>query len=249
MRFSDETIMAFADGELGEPDRSAVEQAMQRDPALAAKVARHQALRDQVFAAFAGILDEPVPARLRPATRSAKVVHLDSVRAARHQPPAAERPPRRWAWPEWGALAAMLVLGVLGGSIGLAKWQGDGALVVAQGNGVLSARGVLDKALTQQLAAAPPAKSPVAIGVSFVAKDGTYCRSFRLASAAGLACRDGKQWNIPVIADTGAATPGAYRQAASAMPAAVMDMIDQRSLGASLDAKAEQAAALKGWRR
>ncbi|MEO7496059.1 MAG: anti-sigma factor, partial [Massilia sp.] len=67
MRFSDETIMAFADGELGEPERSALEQAVKRDPALAAQVARHQALREDVFGAFAGVLDEPVPARLQPA--------------------------------------------------------------------------------------------------------------------------------------------------------------------------------------
>jgi hypothetical protein len=114
---------------------------------------------------------------------------------------------------------------------------------------VLSAHGALDKALTQQLAAAPPVNSAVTIGVSFVAKDGAYCRSFKLANTAGLACREGKQWTIPVIAETGAATAGAYRQAGSSMPSAVLDMIDQRSQGASLDARAELAAAQKGWRR
>ena len=41
MRFSDETLMAFADGELDEPTRSAVAQAIDSDPALAAKVEIH----------------------------------------------------------------------------------------------------------------------------------------------------------------------------------------------------------------
>ena len=38
-RFSDETLMAFADGELSEEDQRSVEQALEKDEALAARVA------------------------------------------------------------------------------------------------------------------------------------------------------------------------------------------------------------------
>ena len=64
MKISDELLMAYADNELDAPQREAIEQAMQTDPSIAQAVARHQALRRDVFDAFAGVLDEPVPAKL-----------------------------------------------------------------------------------------------------------------------------------------------------------------------------------------
>jgi uncharacterized protein YaiL (DUF2058 family) len=69
MSFSDETLMAYADGELEPAARAEVESAMRGDPEVAARVARHQALRTDVFAAFAPVLDEPVPARLSAAAK------------------------------------------------------------------------------------------------------------------------------------------------------------------------------------
>jgi hypothetical protein len=251
MRFTDETLMAFADGELDASTRHEVELAMRVDPVLAAKVQQHILLRRDVFRAFARTLDEPVPQRLRQAaTSSPKVVHLDSVRAARK--PVVLETPRRWSWPEWGAIAATLVVGVLSGTLGLHGVQGETTFASAGSNGALSARGKLDTALTRQLASAPPASAGVTIGVSFVAKDGQYCRTFAMGDAAGLACRSGGQWNIPVLVDGAggsAGAAGAYRQAGSAMPPAVLDAMDARAVGPSLDAKAEQAAAQRGWSR
>lgn len=246
MRFTDETLMAFADGELDEPTRRAVELAMRKDPELAAKVAQHRALRADVFGAFAPTLDEPVPPRLKEAVTQGKVVQLDAVRAARRETMAK----RRWSWPEWGALAATLVLGVLAGGFGLKSVQGDAQLATAMGaDGTLVARGQLATALTQQLASVPAADPHIKLGVSFVAKDGGYCRSFMLGAAAGLACRNGSEWKIPVIAEGDAGAAGAYRQAGSAMPPAVLEAIDQRIAGQALDAKSEQAAAQQGWKR
>ena len=254
MRFTDETLMAFADGELDAGTRHAVELAMRVDSVLAAKVEQHILLRQNVFRAFARTLDEPVPHRLRPAPTSPKVVHLDSVRMARK--PVVVETPHRWSWPEWGALAATLVVGVLAGTLGVFGVQGETTFAVAGSNGALTARGKLDTALTRQLAsAAPAAGAGVTIGVSFVAKDGQYCRTFAIGDAAGLACRLDGQWHIPVLADgaggadgAGSAA-GAYRQAGSAMPPAVLDAMDARAIGPSLDATAEQAAARRGWSR
>ncbi|UUZ47139.1 hypothetical protein LP420_27020 [Massilia sp. B-10] len=82
----------------------------------------HQALRSNVFGAFARTLDEEVPQRLQAAVRSGKVVHLDSVRQLRT--PAARRSRyrvvrRAWSWPEYGAMAATLVAGVLVSSLAM----------------------------------------------------------------------------------------------------------------------------------
>ena len=256
MNFSDETLMAYADGELDEPQRSAVEQAMREDPHVAAAVERHRALRAKVFGAYAGVLDEPVPERLRPAPTSAAapgVVSLDAVREARRQAAAATaiqdraNAGRRPAWLQWGGIAASLVVGVLAGSAWLGGAGGGQAWVSADANGRLVAGAALAGALSDQLASAQP-QGPVRIGTSFATKDGGYCRSFQLQGSAGLACREGDGWRIPVFKESGAAGT-AYRQAASEMPAAVLEAIDERIEGAALDAQAERAARERGWKR
>ncbi len=245
MSFNDETLMAYADGELDGPTRAAVEQAMRRDPALAERVRQHQALRSNVFAAFAPVAEEPVPQRLQAAASGGKVIHLNTKRKG-HAEAANDR---RWSWPEWGAVAAALVVGVLAGGVGLQEVQGlnGGAQLAMAADGQLAARGKLAQALGSQLAGAAP--GAVKIGTSFVGKDGNYCRSFMMGVAAGLACKDGAEWKVPVTAQAAPAAGGAYRQAGSEMPQAVLEAVDQRIVGKALDAAGEQAAARAGWKR
>jgi hypothetical protein len=251
--FTDETLMAFADGELDAATRAQIEQAMQADPAIAAQVAQHRALRADVFGAFADVLDEPVPQRLHKALAPSQVIELDAVRAARKQAASGNVPGpavagRRWSWPEWGALAATLMLGVLVGKMDLTSSTGAAQLATLTGNsGALTAQGPLVQALSGQLAGTAKADDPVQIGVSFVSKEGKYCRSFIAGSSAGLACKSGSAWTVPVLAEAAPAMSGDYRQAGSAMPAAVLDAIDERIAGAALDAPAERRAQQQGW--
>src|SRR6185437_7507864 len=56
MTFSEETLMAYADDELDSETRSAVEAAMETDPEIARRVARHKALRGQLRATFDKVL-------------------------------------------------------------------------------------------------------------------------------------------------------------------------------------------------
>jgi ElaB/YqjD/DUF883 family membrane-anchored ribosome-binding protein len=239
MRFSDETLIAFADGALDEPTRRAVERAMRNDPALAAKVKQHMAMRDEVFRAFARTLHETPPPRLHTVSTSAKVVQLDSMRLAKRE--IAEMPERSWSWREWGAVGAATAVGVLAGVLVLASVQDEVQLATTVGeNGMLTARGKLDIALSRHFANAPRGAAGIKIGVSFVARDGQYCRTFGIGSAAGLACRSSDAWKIPVLAEGGG--PGA-------LPAAVMAAVDARALGPALDAKGELAAVQRGWAR
>jgi hypothetical protein len=243
MTYSDEILMAYADGELDPAERTAIEHAMRTDPAIAAAVERHRALRHDVAAAFAGILDEPVPARLQPPP-AAPVVSLDAARAARTAertaaPPAARR---RWSFPEWGALAAMVMVGVLVGKMvpggGQPAIAGDGSQVVAQGE--------LASALDRQVGGRDA--GAVRVGVSFAARDGGYCRSFVMGASAGLACHEGGRWRIPVLAEAATQAEGTYRQAGSDLPPAVLDAIDARIAGKPLDAAGEDAARARGWK-
>jgi hypothetical protein len=248
--FSDETLMAYADGELDPFTRLEVEQAIMSDPEVAARVGKHRTLRSDVFDAFADTLGEPVPARLQGALRPGRVVQLDAVRAARAQAAGTPLPAprRRWSWPEWGSMAAMLAVGVFAGSLGMRQFDGGAELAVLDaGKGALQAQGKLALALSEQLSGAAPAGSQVRIGLSFKSKEGNYCRSFALGDTAGLACRNGAGWTIPVLSDGVRDVPGAYRRAGNGMPEAVIAAIDERIDGLSLDAAAEQAAQQKGW--
>jgi len=100
MTFSEETLMAYVDGELDAKARADVEAAMAADPEVAERVARHEALRLRVQAAFGAVLDEPVPEHLMSAARTAptrgreNVTDLARERAARSQ---SQRPAIRGA--------------------------------------------------------------------------------------------------------------------------------------------------------
>ena len=52
MKYDDETLMAFADGELDEARRAEIAAALDQDPSLAQRVERHRALRARVVDAF-----------------------------------------------------------------------------------------------------------------------------------------------------------------------------------------------------
>ncbi|MFM9436495.1 hypothetical protein ACFDR9_003579 [Janthinobacterium sp. CG_23.3] len=260
MTLSDDILMAFADGELDDASRQAVEAAMRRDPAVAQRVARYKALRAEVFAAFAPILDEtPPPRLLRPLRplRGAKVVQLDAVRATRTARHAAPEPVARvanWSWPEWAALAAALACGLLLGRFVLAEWPSDRLAAAAGADGALVARGELAAALSQQLSGPATADGKVAIGLSFVSNQGVYCRSFVMDGGgrdlAGLACRSGAQWALPVLVQQAgqARQAGAGRGRAEAA-LAVQQAVEQRIDSAALDAKMERQALRQGWQR
>lgn len=245
MNWSDETLMAFADGELDTVQHAQVEGALVADAALRQRVAAIQLQRERLAAAFATVLAEPVPDRLArllqaaPAA-AAPVINLAEVRAKR------ERSRYRPSWAQWGGMAASVLLGVLLGTQ-LDRNAADPAIGLHQGR--LLAGGVIERALTGQLASEPVADAPVAVQVSFVGKDGNYCRTFSTAAMAGLACQEGGQWTVQNLAAVESGPQGEVRQAATALPRAVLDAVDQRIVGAALDKGGEQTAREQGWRR
>jgi hypothetical protein len=259
MIFSDETLMAYVDHELGDDIAAAIEAAQAQDPSLAARIERHRRLRAAVHATYAPTLNEPPPERLLALARggdgtaaaspgpASNVVDLTAARAARADAFLRGRP-----WRTWGALAASLVLGVWIGSALLGRPLAQRELFASTG-GKLLAHDVLAHALDQQLASTQAAGAPVRIGVSFLARSGAYCRTFSLSDAAlaGLACKLGPDWEVKVLAQgaTAGVPADGYRMADSATPSAVSRSVDESIQGEPLDAAAERAAQLSGWRR
>ncbi len=248
---ADETLMAFADRQLDAVQHAAVENLLQTNPGLRQRVDQMQQQRNRVGNAFAAVLDEPVPDRLAQLLRSPPkalptaveptpvVVQLSDVRdqraRSRHMP----------TWAQLGGMAASVLLGVLLGTYFL-RTGADPAIGLDQGQ--LVAGGAINKALSTQLASEPTIGSSVAVQLSFVDKRGNYCRTFSTTTLAGLACHEAGQWVVQQMNTVNAQPSGAVRQAATALPPALLDAVDQRIASGTLDAAAERQARGQGWR-
>lgn len=247
---SEEQLLAWLDGELDEAAAAEVARAVARDPALAERARRERALRDKLRMAFAPVLDETPPQRLlatlgmQQEKEPAAPAATDNVLPLR--PRSATQRVREWRWPEYGALAASVVLGVMiGAQLLHAPAQGP----VRMQDGTLVASSELEKVLDVKLAADARANDALAVGLSFRDGEGNYCRTFAAEGAqplAGLACRSGEQWRVVALGQAERQS-GELRQASSALPAAVLAEVDARQQE-MLDASAERKARDAGWR-
>jgi len=243
VNYDDDTLMAFADGELDAAKRAEITAAMEKDAELARRIAHHRELRARVAGAFSPVLDQPVPDRLVNAARGATVPGATQRRGEVVQFPArGTRPPGLpWRGREWGAMAASVALGAI------ISWKllSPADPLVTASNGSLVARGALASALDRQLASTQVEADPVRIGLSFESRDGHFCRSFQLrdAGTAGLGCRIDGEWRIPVTTE---AATGDLRQASSPPPA-VLQAIEARISGEALDPAGEEKARDAGW--
>lgn len=243
MKFSDEMLMAYADGELDGTQRAEIEAAIASDPAVRRAVERHRALAVRVKAAYQDVLDEPLPANLASLTGkpvAAPVVELRAEREARRAPRAALL---SWRMPQWAAMAASVALGLMVGAFVL---RGPSSPFEETAAGLM-ARGALDRALTQKLAGSAGTGGPQ-IGISFRDRAGQYCRTFHVERGtplAGLACRSGEEWRVHVLAAASSRAGG--MRTAAAMPMAVLQAVDAAIQGEPLDAAAEAAARDAGW--
>lgn len=223
---------AWLDGELPEPQASAMAARVAADPELAAYAEQHRALGARLANAFAPIARVPIPDPLRVAATPApaKVIDLAAVRE------------RRGRWSVTGlAVAASLALGL---TIGGVVPRGDDAVFRSEGT-QLAAAGSLDRALGTQQASAG-ARNGIRIGLTFRDQTGRYCRAFTAEVQSGLACRAGDSWSIEGLARAEQEI-GDYRMAAGSDPA-VGAMIDNRIAGEPLDADAEAELIRRGWR-
>jgi hypothetical protein len=250
MTISDEILMAYADGELDAATRASVEAAMQEDPEIRKRVARHRALRETMRGAFSAVLDEPVPDRLIEAARGqstapkSAVVDLSLAREARD--PKNLTAPRRW---QPAAMAASVLLGL---GLGFLAWHGSGSALIQRGaGGGLVASAALAQALSNQLSEDRTQVSIAVTGLSFRDKSGDFCRTFSLtgsAASSGLACHEGTDWRIMALAQSPpAANSGNFRTAGSEDSPVIRAAVEGAIDGEALDHAGEIAARDAGW--
>ncbi|PIF73005.1 anti-sigma factor RsiW [Variovorax sp. 54] len=103
---TDDELHAWVDGQLPPERREAVEDAIARDPAVAARVAAWHAQRDALRRLHGGLLDEPVPAPLMGV--------LERHRAETG---------RSALWLRWSGMAAGLLIAFAAGWLGNSQWS------------------------------------------------------------------------------------------------------------------------------
>jgi hypothetical protein len=257
MRFSDDILMRFADGELPEDEAALVREAMADDRELSARVERFKYVRRALRQTYDSVAQEPIPERFRallgdmalnepqapspheePQPLKAPVVSLAEARRARTE--------QRFTPPVWGAMAASVLIGLFAGSM----LMRPAAPLLQVEDGQLRAGAGLAEVLDTRLSSdAVNARSPLHVGVSFRAQDGGYCRTFDSVltnkAVSGLACRQSGAW-IVRIATTEPVVASDYRQAGSAAPA-VMNMVDTLMAGEPLTDAQERQARDEAW--
>jgi len=231
----DERLIAYVDGELSGDELKLFESEMAADPRLAGEVEKHKTMAARLALAYAPVIDEKVPGRLKA--------------AARGRPAAKGRARAQVPWMQWAGMAAGLAIGVAAGIAGgHFAWPQQGPLVTRD-DGVLVAGGTLKAALTDDLGTQA---GPMRAGLSFKTAAGRYCRTFQSGAdrIAGVACRHGEDWVMQTTTAFRAPagpTP-AYRTAGNETPAAVLMAVDGLIAGAPLDAAGEKAARARGWK-
>src|SRR3954449_10686589 len=108
---TDDVFFAWLDGELDRSESGRVAAEVAASPELAKRAADHRAMQARLTKAFDGLLEAPVPEPLLQALRTpAPKVHDLAAARRSHQA-------RRWALPQWAALAATLAIGILAGTM------------------------------------------------------------------------------------------------------------------------------------
>lgn len=258
MSISDETLMAYVDGELDANARAEVEEYLASSPDGRERLEVFQATGRGLSELFEQPMREPVPQRLLDAViASDNVVPFGAVR--RHKSTRTQS-----YWP--AALAACLTVLAAGGS---AYWYGHSAGKLDRNFGVEVAadgRRVASKALAAVLDGTPAGvdakasiseqQAKITPVFTFAKEDKSYCRQYTIAAGhseaiGGVACRsaDG-QWQVEAQATFDPA-PNRTGQIAPAGgdggPPEVEAAVDQMIAGDVLKPEVEAALIARGW--
>ncbi len=274
-RIDDETLAAYLDGELDAERARRVEEMVEHDPALKKRLAAWErsdrALRLALMEAGARLPEEAV-ATIMAAT-------------AEKSPSSSHTAAGGWrAWlarclsgPALASAAAALVIGVVAGAllVGSGLRLGGSGGAESPSSAFLVAGGPLAKGLESVPSGGESVIADMgrrlALVATYRARDGRWCREFRLEPAdgtgqpfgeavpqhgratalAGLACHEAGRWAVVALAPLPqtARLPGAiYRPAGDdTLPAELARQMRRLGLATPLDAESERRLLASGW--
>lgn len=237
--FTDETLVAFADGELDDATADAIATAIKTDAELETRVEIFMATRDLLRSELGGIATAPVPERL---TRAAM--------GLRPQDAAAAVRPQRFARIALPMAAAVAGIMIGAGAYGLLQPSGPATSAPF----ALLADAGLQGALSQVSdgAAAALGEGRVTLRETYRTRAG-FCRSFGLEAKAaeagrfsGLACRAEAGWRVELVAADHEGN-GSYAPA-SGVTTPADAFLSGAEASDALDGAAVRALIEKGWR-
>ncbi|ETX13286.1 hypothetical protein OCH239_12320 [Roseivivax halodurans JCM 10272] len=243
--FTDETLMAFADGALDDATARRVVEAARCDERVASRIALFRSTREVLDRTAEAERADPVPDAL-----------MARVRATIDREPPNEAAGNVVAWggrPREGRSRSVAWPAAIVASLALAVGLGTGWIIAPTGEeGALNAfdsAWVERAGLTYPLSRLRSGESgttevgDVTLVSSFRDASGAFCREFEIATEAqtyvSVACHGGGSWEVRFAAVTGGTVEG-YA------PASSLDALDAYlagiGAGAPLDAEAEAAA-------
>jgi|GEM_PF-1001351 len=273
---SDETLMAYADGELTGDERERIAQAIAKDATIRSRLNVFTQTREQLARAYDEPMQQPIPSHLMDLvvgkTGSAGLQSIPEVQPRRGRKVSIADFLQRWL-PSGGsgfATAAALGLALMTG--GVLGWQfrppeppaaSHALQFVSLLDGRLVARGQFSNALTQ-LASGQQRSWSIASGkialkpiFTFRTNSNRICRQYELSIPAGgrfsgVACRssDG-DWQIPVhvALSSEQQQPGNKAVPAAGAGGSLVDkLVDQLIDGDVLGAADETALMKHGWK-
>lgn len=220
--FSDEELMAYADGELAPERLARLAEILPDRPDLARRIA--------VFARTSALAaesvkvgtDEPVPDKLKASVEA--MIRKAAPAAATITPLRSRKAtPSVSPFGHWAMPIAASFLAVVAGAIGY--WLASGG---APGQAYYQVAGIADPELAAVLSTLPSGEKArlktgeeVSMTSSFYRGDQVLCREFAIARPdkgdhLAVACRSADAWSIDLALRTGGAAAGDYKPASSA---------------------------------
>jgi negative regulator of sigma E activity len=247
MKFTDQELSAYLDGELAEDEACALEAALQADPGLREALARLQSVDAILSDTLGGLAEEPVPDHI------AALIKSDTAPEAPVEAPA-KAPAQlvsmaawktRWsAWALPTSLAASLLFGMLIGAqiLAPAGYGVDQRLLAGPVVPGTNLHAALETTSSGESA------NGFVPALSFASENGV-CREVRAEAQRGLACRDDAGWTMLVVTPDGQPVGDAGYRTASAETSIVFDILaDQLMTEAPMSAEVEAERIENRWR-
>jgi hypothetical protein len=242
-RIADETLMAFADGELNGTQALPVRLALGRDPALRSRLQSMRILDEQVRAAFLPELD--VPDRFSELLRDEPAVPVVPLSRVRKSFDIGK-------WLPAGTAIAAGVAGLVAGGL----LTSGGTARLQRIDDAVSMAGAMQSIMTQA-----PSGSPAAAGglnitpvLSFITGSGGLCRELSAhdnqAAARIVACKEqgGDGWRIEAFARVPRdEVSSSYRTAGSRQNPVIEAAYKRLGVSQTLDAESESRAIADNW--
>jgi len=260
MKFTEEQLSAYLDGELPDKLMVAIKKAIIEDPKIAKRLSVLDMANQSVKAAYGDIADEPIPteilALLDENAAATKTHASDNVVPFKARLAAVSV--SKWAMPIAATLAMMM--GVSVGRSTLLAPDGGGVLY-AQLTGTITTSSPLYEVLESEPSAVEVrfdngADNGASIAIkptlTFQTADGQYCREFQAQSEVsalrGVACRDETAWTILTLNQAEKYGGDGYKTASGASGAIVDQVIDAIISGDPLSSEDENTLIARGWK-